>query len=143
MIYRDEIDLKALREARGSKLEVVLVDHHSLSDEDIYLVDLVVKIIDHRPRDERWAWPGREISLESVGSCATLVARDFLKKHPEVIDSQISSLLQGKQTHIYSNESCLSRCILYIGITALFNRNDCGNLNRPDLDRYWEFFQTR
>ncbi|KOX78499.1 Epithelial discoidin domain-containing receptor 1 [Melipona quadrifasciata] len=95
LIFRDEIDLKALMENTKIKLEVVLVDHHNLSDEDMYLMDSVVKIIDHRPRDERWSWPGREIHLESVGSCATLVARNLFDKHPQIIDSQISSLLRG------------------------------------------------
>ena len=97
-LCRDEIDLKALKENTKIKLEVVLVDHHNLSDEDMYLMDSVVKIIDHRPRDERWSWPGREIHLESVGSCATLVARNLFDKHPQMIDSQISSLLRGKLT---------------------------------------------
>ncbi|OAD59555.1 Protein prune like protein, partial [Eufriesea mexicana] len=91
LTFRNQIDLKALRETTETKLELVLVDHHSLPDEDIYLKDFVVKIIDHRPRDERWSWPGRKIYLQSVGSCATLVARNLFNKHPEVIDSQISS----------------------------------------------------
>ncbi|XP_043524637.1 exopolyphosphatase PRUNE1 isoform X2 [Frieseomelitta varia] len=91
----DQIDLKALKENTKIKLETVLVDHHNLSDEDMYLMDSVVKIIDHRPRDERWSWPGGEIHLESVGSCATLVARNLFDKHPHMIDSQISSLLRG------------------------------------------------
>ncbi|XP_043524636.1 exopolyphosphatase PRUNE1 isoform X1 [Frieseomelitta varia] len=95
LIFRDQIDLKALKENTKIKLETVLVDHHNLSDEDMYLMDSVVKIIDHRPRDERWSWPGGEIHLESVGSCATLVARNLFDKHPHMIDSQISSLLRG------------------------------------------------
>ena len=95
LTFRDQIDLKALKKNVETKLELVLVDHHNLPDEDIYLMDSVVKIIDHRPQDERWPWPGREIHLESVGSCATLVARNLFDKHAEIIDSQISSLLRG------------------------------------------------
>lgn len=89
--------MKALKKNVETKLELVLVDHHNLPDEDTYLMDSVVKIIDHRPQDERWLWPGREIHLESVGSCATLVARNLFDKHAEIIDSQISSLLRGMQ----------------------------------------------
>lgn len=83
-------------------MEVVLVDHHSLPDEDIFLMDNVVKVIDHRPRDTRWPWPGRELQLETVGSCATIVARNLLCKHPEVIDPVLSSLIRGKPSlHTY------------------------------------------
>lgn len=103
-INRDQIDLKALKKNVETKLELVLVDHHNLPDEDTYLMDSVVKIIDHRPQDERWLWPGREIHLESVGSCATLVARNLFDKHAEIIDSQISSLLRGMQASQQANK---------------------------------------
>lgn len=89
--------MKALKENVEIKLEIVLVDHHNLPNEDIYLMDSIIKIIDHRPQDKRWPWTGRKVYLENVGSCATLVARNLFDKHPEVIDSQISSLLRGKQ----------------------------------------------
>lgn len=95
LIFRDQIDLKALKENVEIKLEIVLVDHHNLPNEDMYLMESVIKIIDHRPQDKRWPWTGRKVYLENVGSCATLVARNLFDKHPEVIDSQISSLLRG------------------------------------------------
>ena len=95
LTFRDQIDLKALKENTDVSMEVVLVDHHSLPDEDIFLMDNVVKVIDHRPRDTRWPWPGRELQLETVGSCATLVARNLLRKHPEAIDFVVTSLIRG------------------------------------------------
>lgn len=95
LTFRDQIDLQSLKKDAGRKLEVVLVDHHQLADRDAYLADCVVKVIDHRPRDERWCWPGREVDLRIVGSCATLVARRLLDRHPEALDSQVSSLLRG------------------------------------------------
>lgn len=95
-ICRDQIDLKVLKEDAGTNLEVILVDHHNLSDEDIFLSDSVIEVIDHRPQDARWPWPGRKVHLEIVGSCATLVARNFFRKHPEMMDSCLASLLRGK-----------------------------------------------
>lgn len=93
--YRDQIELKALKNS-GIDMQVVMVDHHSLPEEDVFLADHVVRVIDHRPRDPQWPWPGREVQLEIVGSCATLVARNFLGKHPEAIDTRLCSLLRGK-----------------------------------------------
>ncbi|XP_076764575.1 exopolyphosphatase PRUNE1-like isoform X1 [Xylocopa sonorina] len=95
LTFRDEINLEALKKNEEIELQLVLVDHHTLPDEDAYLTDSVVKIIDHRPQDEQWPWSGKEMDLEIVGSCSTLVARNLLNKHPEVIDSQLSSLLRG------------------------------------------------
>ena len=92
---RDQIDLHAL--SAENKLELVLVDHHTLTDEDSSLADSVVEIIDHRPQDAAWTWTGKRINLQTVGSCATLVAKNMLDKHPDLLDSQISSLLRGKQ----------------------------------------------
>ncbi|CAK9802453.1 Exopolyphosphatase PRUNE1 [Anthophora plagiata] len=95
LTFRDQIDLKNLAEDVNRKLEVVLVDHHTLRDEDAFLVNSVVKVIDHRPRDPNWLWPDIETRMEIVGSCATLVGRSFCDKHPEAVDSRISSLLLG------------------------------------------------
>ncbi|XP_076171484.1 exopolyphosphatase PRUNE1-like isoform X2 [Ptiloglossa arizonensis] len=95
LTFRDQIDLKVLKEDAGTNLEVILVDHHNLSDEDIFLSDSVIEVIDHRPQDARWPWPGRKVHLEIVGSCATLVARNFFRKHPEMMDSCLASLLRG------------------------------------------------
>lgn len=93
LTFRDQIDLHALNV--DNKLELVLVDHHTLTDEDSSLADSVVEIIDHRPQDAAWNWTGKRINLQTVGSCATLVAKTVLEKHPNLIDSQISNLLRG------------------------------------------------
>ncbi|CAL7944181.1 unnamed protein product [Xylocopa violacea] len=58
LTFRDEINLEALKKSEGIELQLVLVDHHTLPDEDTYLTDSVVKVIDHRPQDERWPWSG-------------------------------------------------------------------------------------
>ncbi|XP_076764576.1 exopolyphosphatase PRUNE1-like isoform X2 [Xylocopa sonorina] len=58
LTFRDEINLEALKKNEEIELQLVLVDHHTLPDEDAYLTDSVVKIIDHRPQDEQWPWSG-------------------------------------------------------------------------------------
>ncbi|KOC61458.1 Discoidin domain-containing receptor 2, partial [Habropoda laboriosa] len=95
LTFRDQIDLEDLTKNVKKKVEVILVDHHTLPDEDAFLLDSVVKIIDHRPQEPGWLWPDRETHMEIVGSCATLVARNFCDKHPEAVDSRISRLLLG------------------------------------------------
>lgn len=72
------------------------MDHHTLPLEDTPLVDSVVKIIDHRPRDPAWPWSDKRVNIQTVGSCATLVGGDIIENRPEMLDLQISNLLRGK-----------------------------------------------
>ncbi|XP_047357543.1 exopolyphosphatase PRUNE1 [Vespa velutina] len=95
LTFRDQIDLNILTESRENKVEVVLVDHHVLANEDRTLVNSVVEIIDHRSQDVSWPWHGKTIHLEAVGSCATLVARNLLIKHPEAVDAWLANFLRG------------------------------------------------
>ncbi|XP_066586696.1 exopolyphosphatase PRUNE1 [Prorops nasuta] len=93
LTFRDQIDLG--RVSSEGKLELILVDHHVLVDEDELLASSVVEIIDHRPQDDQWPWEGRTIHLQTVGSCATLVAFHLLRNQPEILDTQLCSLLRG------------------------------------------------
>nr|XP_033332147.1 exopolyphosphatase PRUNE1-like [Megalopta genalis] len=95
LTFRDEIDLKELQKSAASSLDVVLVDHHTLSEGDDFLKDSVIKVIDHRPRDPAWPWPNIDVCIETVGSCATLVAKRFLVEHLPIINSDIANLLRG------------------------------------------------
>ena len=81
---------------KEKRLELTLVDHHALSGEDQGLANSVVEIVDHRPQDPNWLWPDTKITLELVGSCATLVAHNVLAKNRKILDSQICNLLRGK-----------------------------------------------
>ncbi|XP_034942257.1 exopolyphosphatase PRUNE1 [Chelonus insularis] len=93
LTFRNEIDLSDLN--KRQMLELSLVDHHTLSDYDTSLADAVLEVIDHRPQDPNWMWTGRDVNLEKVGSCATLIARNILEKNPKLLDFHISSLLRG------------------------------------------------
>ena len=93
---RDQIDLQNIQNDVNKKLELILVDHHTLANEDFKLKPSIVMIIDHRPQDPTWSWPNVLLNIEIVGSCATLVARNVLQKNPDLLDTQLSSLLRGK-----------------------------------------------
>lgn len=72
------------------------MDHHTLSVDDLQLRDSVVEVIDHRPQDPNWLWPGTKISVDPVGSCATLVAKNILTRNPKIMDDQLRCLLRGE-----------------------------------------------
>ncbi|XP_072761001.1 exopolyphosphatase PRUNE1-like [Anoplolepis gracilipes] len=93
--FRDQIDLQNIQNDADKKLELILVDHHTLANEDIALKSSVIAIIDHRPLDPAWSWPNIKLNIETVGSCATLVARNVLQKHADILDAQLASLLRG------------------------------------------------
>ncbi|XP_078042522.1 exopolyphosphatase PRUNE1-like [Augochlora pura] len=95
LTFRDEIDLKELKNNKAITLNVVLVDCHTLSEADDFLKDSVIKVIDHRPRDPTWPWPNRDVYIETVGSCATLVAKNFLDKYLQFVNTHIATLLRG------------------------------------------------
>lgn len=79
VICRDELDFKFLRE--NSEFSIVLVDHHILSDSMKNMTSFVSTILDHRPKDEAsWTYKGNvEVTIEPVGSCASLVCAEIIK----------------------------------------------------------------
>lgn len=95
LTFRDQLDLQNVQNDADKKLELILVDHHTLASEDVALKPSVVTIVDHRPLDPAWSWPDVLLNVEIVGSCATLVARNVLQKNPDMLDRQLSSLLRG------------------------------------------------
>ncbi|XP_040086669.1 exopolyphosphatase PRUNE1 isoform X1 [Oryx dammah] len=92
LIFRDEIDLHALHQA--GQLTLILVDHHVLAKSDAALEEAVAEVLDHRPIDQRHC-PPCPVSVELVGSCATLVAERILQGAPEILDRQTAALLHG------------------------------------------------
>ncbi|XP_007088155.1 exopolyphosphatase PRUNE1 isoform X1 [Panthera pardus] len=92
LIFRDEIDLHALHQA--GQLTLILVDHHVLPKSDSALEETVAEVLDHRPIEQRHC-PPCHISVELVGSCATLVTERILQGAPEILDRQTAALLHG------------------------------------------------
>ncbi|XP_068627398.1 exopolyphosphatase PRUNE1 [Battus philenor] len=99
LLFRNDIDMKTL--LASNKTKIILVDHHILSKRYNYLSPYVTEIIDHRPIDRKeWTYKDDTRStIETVGSCATLVAQrikdlsslikkdvDFFTAFPECTD---------------------------------------------------------
>ncbi|KAL4828989.1 hypothetical protein H8958_019431 [Nasalis larvatus] len=92
LIFRDEIDLHALHQA--GQLTLILVDHHILPKSDTALEEAVAEVLDHRPIEQKHC-PPCHVSVELVGSCATLVTERILQGAPEILDRQTAALLHG------------------------------------------------
>lgn len=71
---------------------------------DSYLEGAVVEVIDHHLL-EREPSPSCPITVDTVGSCATLVTEVILQKAPEILDQQVAQLLYGKQRSRRKNAS--------------------------------------
>ncbi|XP_074661284.1 exopolyphosphatase PRUNE1-like [Tubulanus polymorphus] len=92
LTFRDEIDLAALY--ASSRLRLSLVDHHVLSSTDEEFADCVVEVIDHRPK-EQCEMEGAKMTIESVGSCSTLVAEKLIACKKFKFNSVIAGLLHA------------------------------------------------
>uniref|UniRef100_A0A3P9HZS4 Prune exopolyphosphatase n=1 Tax=Oryzias latipes TaxID=8090 RepID=A0A3P9HZS4_ORYLA len=90
LIFRDQLDLRALQ--RAGRLRLTLVDHNVLPSSDSYLEEAVVEVIDHRLL-EREPNPTCSVTVEMVGSCATLVTERIIQRAPEILDQQLAQLL--------------------------------------------------
>ncbi|XP_036395411.1 exopolyphosphatase PRUNE1 [Megalops cyprinoides] len=92
LVFRDEVNLLGLQHA--GKLALTLVDHNVLPSADSELERSVVEVIDHHLL-ERVPSPSCSVTVETVGSCATLVTERIVQKSPEVLDRQVAQLLYG------------------------------------------------
>nr|XP_041576929.1 exopolyphosphatase PRUNE1 isoform X2 [Taeniopygia guttata] len=92
LVFRDEIDLGGLHHA--GLLSLTLVDHHVLPGADAALEEAVVEVVDHRPLERDRGAPCR-VTVEPVGSCATLVTERILQGPPGVLDATTATLLHG------------------------------------------------
>lgn len=62
---------------------------------DAALEEAVVEVLDHRPL-ERERGPPCQVTVEPVGSCATLVTERILQGPPGVLDRATAALLHGE-----------------------------------------------
>lgn len=90
LLFRDQLDLRALR--RAGRLRLTLVDHNILPSSDSDLEEAVEEVIDHHQL-EREPSPSCPVTVEMVGSCATLVTERIIENAPEILDQQIAQLL--------------------------------------------------
>ncbi|XP_063054756.1 exopolyphosphatase PRUNE1 isoform X2 [Engraulis encrasicolus] len=92
LLFRDDLDLHAAH--RAKRLTLTLVDHNILPSGDASLEDSVVEVIDHHLL-ERKPSPSCPVTVETVGSCATLVLERIAQKSPDILDQQVAQLLYG------------------------------------------------
>lgn len=127
ILDRDQINLQNLQNNTGKKLELILVDHHTLPNEDIALKPSVIKITDHRPLDPAWSWPDTLLNVEIVGSCASLVARNIFQETPDMLDAQLASFLRGKYCHLSKDLLLIVANVFLVQfISSLFFRSNFG-----------------
>ncbi|XP_020292190.1 protein prune homolog [Pseudomyrmex gracilis] len=141
--FRDQINLQNVQNDAEKKLELILVDHHTLSNEDVVLKPSVVTIIDHRPLDPAWSWSNIPLTIETVGSCATLVARNVLQKHPDILDAQISSLLRGPILIDTYNMSDKAGRATAVDIDVLNTLERLGGLTSNRTDTFIELMRAK
>jgi len=79
------------------RFKVVLVNSvfgYLSCSSDRFLEAAVVEVIDHHLL-ERDSSPSCPVTVETVGSCATLVTERIMQKAPEILDQQVALLLYG------------------------------------------------
>lgn len=92
LLFRDQLDLHNLH--RDGRLQMTLVDHNVLPSSDSDLEGAVVEVIDHHLL-EREPSPSCPVTVEMVGSCATLITERIIQKAPHIMDPQLAQLLYG------------------------------------------------
>ncbi|XP_023223877.1 uncharacterized protein LOC111625080 [Centruroides sculpturatus] len=97
LICKDEFDFERLH--NDGNLSVILVDHNVLAPSDSFLETSVIRIIDHHVQ-ENIVKDKYDVTIELVGSCATLVAEKVFEKLPDILDTQIL-MINSYTTFIY------------------------------------------
>ncbi|XP_023348500.1 exopolyphosphatase PRUNE1 [Eurytemora carolleeae] len=87
LLFRDSFCLKSLE-----GLRLVLVDHNILPAEDSELESRVVAVLDHH-QQEREETSSVSLKVETVGSCASLVAEKIFSENPDFSDPVALGLL--------------------------------------------------
>lgn len=85
------------KQLENSYPPLFLVFPHRLSPHrsDAALEEAVAEVLDHRPIEQKHC-PPCHVSVELVGSCATLVTERILQGAPEILDRQTAALLHGE-----------------------------------------------
>ncbi|XP_047217134.1 exopolyphosphatase PRUNE1 isoform X5 [Girardinichthys multiradiatus] len=157
LLFRDQLDLRVLH--RAGRLRLTLVDHNVLprltlqissslaslpsillllncgcatrlpSDTD--LEGAVVEVLDHHQLERKLS-PTCPVTVEMVGSCATLVTERIIQKAPQILDQQLAQLLYGlnmeqmllKDMKAVSGSLNVAVPVLYITLKEFLQRAD-------------------
>lgn len=87
----------AITDQNNHSQRLLTEQRHLCCSGDHSLEEAVVEVIDHHLL-EREPSPTCAVTVEMVGSCATLVTERILQEAPDVLDQQAAQLLYGKPT---------------------------------------------
>ena len=110
----EDVDMSKYQENGDSKLQIVLVDHNKIFDMSLEANHLV-EIIDHHQRYKE-SFGHVKLTLEMVGSCATLVMKRIWKQDSnfQVFDQLHNPIL--REVNAFSNlklDACRLRILHY------------------------------
>lgn len=93
LLYSDDITAEVL--SSMDELFVTLVDHNSPSGLLERFKPNITEVIDHHERTKSTmaSGDGVKVTIESVGSCSTLVAERIFSENAEVVDEKLAALL--------------------------------------------------
>ena len=86
LVFRDDFYFSCIPD-----LQLILVDHNVVSDEDKRYEDKVVEIIDHHVKESQCD----NSIIETVGSCSSLVLRQIWKEMPDFKDETCLRLVHA------------------------------------------------
>ena len=86
LVFRSDLEMSKI-----PNLQLILVDHNILSDEDHDYEDKVTEVIDHHKKETRC----ENAVIEMVGSCSSLVLRQILKENPGFTDTTSLKLIHS------------------------------------------------
>ena len=86
LVFRDDFYFSCIPD-----LQLILVDHNVVSDEDKRYEDKVVEVIDHHVKETQCD----NSIIETVGSCSSLVLRQIWKERPDFKDETCLRLVHA------------------------------------------------
>ena len=92
----EEIDFVALSEKfGGNQFKIILVDHNNIFDESLETKHLA-EIIDHHEKCKSTFRDNVKLTIETVGSCATLIMQRIWERNPDFEVRAVSYVALGK-----------------------------------------------
>ena len=91
LLYYDDFSAEILSSV--NELSITLVDHNSPKGLLERFKPNIIEVIDHHEQTESILTSGSRITIESVGSCSTLVAERILSNNAGVMDEKLATLL--------------------------------------------------
>jgi len=133
LIFRDQVDFEKLRYSSNYCFELSLVDHNRLANSQTSLGP-VVEIIDHHINENLYEDTVVHREVQTVGSCATLVALEY-KKSPltDALDAGLAELLCSTILIDTGNFSEKAKRYTDLDLTVFEELEKCCEIDRNQL----------